>query len=208
MKRNLWIPFAAALALCVSVAAGARASTDGLNPLELALQNGDVPATVHRTILGPAAPHLITQDALRFIGTGLKGADYSYTWPAGGTVAVPALGRTEKEWHLWGEVYVAPSVAAAKTLYRNGKAAKTGYFSDFPIKHLSRLSLPREGDEWFALLGPDGRGLQAMVFVRKGSVVWELRVGRSPDQWRASRSQIVAVLRMYAAKQKVRVGGG
>lgn len=204
MKRTIVL---VAAVLCAT-AALAHAATESLNPLKAALQHSDVPATVQGTILGPAHPSLITQDALRFIGTGLKGADYNYTWPAGGTVTVPTLGPTEKDWHLWGEVYVAPSVAAAKTLFRNGQRAQTGYFSDFPIKGLSHPSFPKEGEEQLALTGPDAGGPQAMVFVRKGSVVWELRVGHSPAQWKVSRSQVLGLLKMYAAKQKVRVGAG
>lgn len=202
MKR---ITLLLAVVLWGSVAV-AHAAVDGRNPLKLALQHSDVPATVKGSLLGPAAPHLETQDALRFLGTGLKAADYSYAWPAGGTVATP-IGAVDKEWYLSGEVYVAPSIAAAKTLFRNGKAAQHGFFSDFPDSHLSRLNL-QEGDEQFALLGPDAGGPQAMVFVRKGSVVWELRVTHSPAQWHVSKAQVVALLKMYAAKQRARVGSG
>ena len=47
-----------------------------------------------------------------------------------------------------------------------------------------------------------------MVFVRKGAVVWQLRVATIPLQFQATEAQMVAVLETYAAKQKSRVGTG
>lgn len=192
-------------ALACAVIATAAAAASG-NPLRLALQRSDMPSSVENTVLGQAKPELEKQESLRFIGTGLKGADYSYMWPAGGTVKVHDLGPTQKQWHVGGEVLVAPSVAAAKKLFRAGKAAQTGFFSDFPIDHVAPLTLPHYGDEQLAVVGPDGGGPQAMVFVRKGAVVWELRVSHNPAQWTVTKAPIVALLETYAAKQKARVG--
>jgi len=191
-----------------AVAGGWTAFASGAarNPVRLALQRNDVPSTVQGTLLGPPAPHVIKADILRFIGTGLRGADYSYTWPAGGRINVPTLGATDKQWHLSGDVYVASSVAAAKTLFANGRAAQHGFFSDFGTDAATRLVLPRYGDEQFGLLGKDAGGPQAMVFVRKGTVVWELRIGHSPPQWIVTRTQVLGQLKIYAAKEKARVG--
>jgi hypothetical protein len=182
------------------------ATASAANPLVLALQHADMPSTVENHLAGPAKPEKEDPANLRFIGTGLKGADYSYEWPAGGTVKVAELGPAPKQWHVYGEVFVAPSVAAATKLFADGKAAQTGFFSDFPTDHVADLTLPHYGDEQFALVGPDGGGPQAMVFVRKGSVVWELRVSHNPAQWTVTKAPVVALLKTYAAKQKARVG--
>src|SRR5262245_56536702 len=102
------IVLAALAALAAGLAAAAHAWSGALNPVKLALQHSDLPSNVEGTILGPAHPTPMSQYSLRVLGPGLKGADYSYTWPAGGTVDVPGLGATAKEWHLSGEVFVAP----------------------------------------------------------------------------------------------------
>jgi hypothetical protein len=206
-RTPVGILLAVAAGLIASTAFGYGATKD---PLRLALQRGDMPQSVKASLFGPAGPSRMKPDILRFIGTGLRGAEYSYTWPAGGQVNVPGLGPTEKDWHLSGRVYVAPTPAAARTLFQDGKRAEHGFFSDFGTDGAVRLALPRYGDEQFGLLGVQGAkesgGPQAMVFVRRGVVVWELRIGHSPPKWTVTRAQVLAQLKAYALKQKARVG--
>src|SRR5262249_38876483 len=149
----------------------------------------------------PAKPGCESQESLRFIGTGLKGADYSYTWPAVGS-------SLEKQWHLTGEVFVAPNVGAATKLFADGKAAGHGFFADFGTEHAKPLPLPSYGDQQLALIAPDAGGPQAMVFVRRGAVVWELRIGHSSPSWKVTQAQVVEMLKTYATEQKKRVGAG
>jgi hypothetical protein len=188
----------------------AHAGATAKNPaLRLALQRKDMPANVEGGPLGPVGPRETDQDSLDVLGTGLKGADYFYKWPAGGTVNAPGLGAIDKEWRVSGDVVVAPSVAAARKLFAGGKAAQTGFFSDFPTdEDATPLRLPSYGEEQLALLGKDADGPEAMVFVRKGLVVWELRVGHSPSKWAVTKAQVVGLLETYAKKQKARVGAG
>ena len=47
------------------------------------------------------------------------------------------------------------------------------------------------------------------MFVRKGSVVWQVALGHGPLQWRnAKKAQALTQLKKYAAKQMRRVGTG
>jgi len=201
--------------LAVAVAAAAHGATVAANGavepiLKLALQRADMPATTRKPPIASPSPAPIPRSALAALRVpGLQGADYAYTWPAGGVVDT-AIGAIDKEWHLEGSVYRAPDAAGAKKLFALGKAAQIGFFSDFPSepRFLSRLVLPRYGDEQFVLVSTDARfGVQAMAFVRSGSVVWELRVAPIPLKFEAAKEQVVAVLRSYAAKQKRRIGG-
>jgi len=137
---------------------------------------------------------------------GLQAARYTYTWPAGGTLSTP-IGTIDKEWLIEGEVFRAPNEADAKRLYALGVAARIGHFSydDFPGEPKT-LALPAYGDEQFGRVGSDpATGLGVMVFVRKGKVVWQLRVATIPLQFQVTREQLVAVLNTYALKQKSRI---
>jgi hypothetical protein len=201
------------ISLAVAAAAVVDAATGGGNPQQLALKralqaNDFLPAKVEPSLLGPAGPAPKTQDSLGFIGKGLYGADYNYTWKPGGTVSVPGLGATDKEWHVFGDVFIAPSAVAAKQLFADGRAAEHGFFADFGTEQADSLKLPRYGDEQLALVAPDAGGPHAMVFVRKGNTVWELSVGHSPPKWIVTKAQIVELLKTYAHKQSTRVGAG
>jgi len=189
-----------AFAAVVLAQGSPAASSSCGSALTLALQKADVPSTVQGSLFGPAKPHCKTADALRFIGTGLKGADYSYTWPVSGS--------TEKDWHLTGDVFVALNAPAAKKLFADGKAAQHGFFADFGTEKAKPLTGLHYGDEQLGWVGPDAGGPQAMVFVRRGAVVWELRIGHSPPAWKVTKAQVLTMLNTYAAKQKKRVGAG
>jgi hypothetical protein len=188
---------AIALTALSSAAPAYAANSSCSSVLAHALQRADMPSTIE----GPSKPDCKSADTLHFIGTGLKGAGYSYTWPV-------VRGSFEKEWHVTGEVFVAPSVAAAKQLFADGKAAQHGFFSDFSTDGATALSLPSFGDEQLALLGKDAGGPQAMVFVRRRATVWELRIGHSLPTWKVTKNLVVGMLETYAAKQKLRVGTG
>jgi hypothetical protein len=108
-------------------------------------------------------------------------------------------------------VFRAPDVSGAKRFFALGVAAKIGAFSyeSFPDDEMKNLNLPAYGDEQFARVGTHpATGMGVMVFVRKGGVVWQLRVATIPLQFQATEAQMVAVLETYAAKQKSRVGAG
>jgi hypothetical protein len=206
LRLVVFVAAVAAATHCPTVAASGAAQ-----PIALALQRADMPGTPRKAPLASPSPAALGRSALSPFGIpGLQGAGYAYTWAAGGAVET-AIGPIEKEWHLEGSVYRAPDAAGAKRLFALGKAAQTGFFSDFPTepRFLARLALPRYGEEQTALVSTDPRfGVQAMVFVRKGSVVWELRVGPIPLQFKPAKERVVAVLRTYAAKQERRVGAG
>lgn len=200
---------AVGLAAAATIAATALAAAARPNPLTLALHLSDLPRNVEKSPSWSPSPSLEKQADVAILGVkGTAAADYAYTWPAGGTVNLSGLGRTAKEWHVAGTVFVTPSAAAARTLYGYGKQAQHGFFADFATDGSAKLSLPSLGDEQLGLLGKDAGGLQAMVFVRKGRVVWQLRVGHSPPKWTVTKAQVLSQLNTYAAKQRARVAGG
>jgi hypothetical protein len=193
---------AASLALTMSAASAPRPI------LKLALQRADVPATAKKAPLWSPSPRPIAADALAPLGVrGLQGADYAYTLPAGGSLSTP-IGRVDKEWHLTGDVYRAPNQAGAKRLFALGKAAGSGFFADFAGQPNDLGGLPSYGDEQIGRISTDSDGVHVMVFVRKGAIVWEMRVEPIPRQFRATKTQVTAVLKAYAPKQKARAGNG
>jgi hypothetical protein len=199
----------AAVLAAATVTTAALAATAIRDPLRLALQRADMPANTRQAPPDAPSPARMNPAHLTPLGVrGLKGASYAYKWPAGGTVATP-LGPWDKEWYLSGDVFAAPDLAGARKLFDLGKRARTGFFSDFPDEPTTvRVTLPAYGDQQFALYSAHRAGLGAMVFVRKGTVVWQLRIAPIPRQFRPTKAQVLAVLRTYAAKQKTRVGAG
>jgi hypothetical protein len=194
----------------LSLPAMAPASSSAGNPLKLALQRADMPPTTDKAPSWDPSPHAKRSGDLAILGVpGLKGAGYSYTWAAGGTVA-SSTGPLEKQWHVSGDVFVAPSPAAAKRLFDLGKRAQIGFFSDFPGQpdKLVPVSLPSYGDQQFGVLAEVPTGTEAMVFVRKAAVVWELRISGNPLKWIRTRAQVLALLKKYAPIQKSRIGPG
>jgi hypothetical protein len=204
-SRRTVVAYLAAASLAVTALAAAASPS----PLALALHLSDLPANVEKPPAWSPSPSLEKPADVAILGVkGTTAAGYGYTWPAGGTVDLAGLGPTPKEWHLTGTVFVAPGLAGARRLYDYGKAAQHGFFSDFDTDGATSLKPPSLGDAQFGLLGRDAGGPQAMVFVRKGSVVWQLRIGHSPSKWTVTKAQVLAQLKTFAAKQKARVAGG
>jgi hypothetical protein len=192
----------------LALAVAAHGAAVGKDPLRIALRRADVPANAEKAPAWSPSPSRIKQEALSPLGPDLRGADFHYVWSAGGTVQVSGLGAADKQWSLDGSVFVAPSRAAAKRLFELGKRAQIGFFSDEPSEpsSLHPLSLPRYGDEQFGLLTTWPKNPpHALVFVRRGAVVWQLRIVAIPRQWPVTKTQTIAQLRTYAPKQAKRV---
>ena len=203
MFRRAIVPIAAIVAmLCPTVVVSGAAKPI----VQLALQRSDAPATAKETTF--TYPEPVDPAHLAPLGVrGLQAAHYIYTWPTGEKLETP-IGQLDKEWTIEGEVFRAPDVNGAKRLYALGVAAQIGAFSydDFPGEP-RKLNLPAYGDEQIAKVASHpATGMGVMVFVRKGNVVWQLRVATIPLQFKATEAQMVSVLQTYAAKQKDRVG--
>ncbi len=189
---------ACALGAAGSVEAAAK------DPLRVALRQADLTAGAHGSTTRSSA------SGLRVFGVaGLKGASSGYSFPAGGSVKTP-LGPLAKEWRLDGDVFVSPDRDGAQKLFQLGKRAGVGLFSDVPeSRFVKTVKLPAYGDEQLAYITTNAaRGMQAVVFVRKGRIVWELMIVAIPLQWHASKAQLIGTLKTYAFKQKTRVGTG
>lgn len=195
--------FAAAALAALAVLVAAAAALAAPDPLRLALQKSDFPAGVHgSTARSPAS-------GVRAFGiAGLKAANLTFSWPAGGTVNT-SLGPADKEWLLVGDVFVAPNEAGARKLFELGKRAG-GFFSDVAgLPQYVTSGLPRYGDEQLAYTWTQrATGLHAVLVVRKKAVVWQLMVGPVPRQWRVTKTQVLHELQTYALKEKARVGSG
>lgn len=173
---------------------------------QLALQRSDMPPTTMTS--DQQQPQVLDPDHLRPFGiAGLQAADYTYIWPAGGTLNTP-IGVINKEWLVAGEVFLAPDERAAKRLYTLGVAAQIGHFSQGDFAGEPRpLALPAYGEEQIGRVTTDpANGLSVMVFVRTGRVVWQLRAVTIPLQFQVTQAQLVEVLKTYALKQKDRIG--
>jgi len=206
-RRAVVLVAVIAAMLCPTVLVG-----DAARPvLQLALQRADMPTTTEKSTSAIPYPRVVDPSHLRPFGVrGLQSAEYQYAWPTGGTITTP-IGPIDKQWFIEGEVFRAPDEGGAKRFFALGVAAKTGAFSydSFPGDKLKNLDLPTYGDEQFARVGTHpATGLGVMVFVRKGAVVWQLRVAVIPLQFQATEAQMVEVLKTYAVKQKSRVGSG
>jgi hypothetical protein len=90
------------------------------------------------------------------------------------------------------------------TLKSPGDARKTYrlFKDDLAPKPDNIVQLPAYGDEQVAWWTPSVS--KAELLVRKGSMVWQLEV--NPDL--LTKSQTLAQLRVYAVKQKRRIGSG
>lgn len=201
MVRRSVVPVAVIAAVLIHTGLGAAAEPI----LKLALQRADMPATLQK---GPFAyPEVVDPNHLKpFLTRGLEAAHYVFQWKVG-TLNTP-IGSVDKQWVLEGNVYRAPDETSAKRFFALGKAAQIGTFSydSFPGK-LQNLDMPAYGDEQVARVSNDpATGLGVMVFVRKGTVVWETRVATIPIQFQVPQTEMVKVLDAYAAKQKARVG--
>lgn len=173
--------------------------------LKLALQRADMPLTTKKSTF--SYPEIQKTDALGAIGA-REVAHYVYTWPVG-TLKTP-IGTIDKEWVVEGHVFRAADENGAKRLFAVGKAANIGHFSYESVPgDPKNLNLSAYGVEQIArVTAHPGTGMVVMVFVRAGAVVWQMRVATSPLQFQPTQAEMVAVLEMYAAKQKARVGAG
>jgi hypothetical protein len=195
MRRRV-IPITLASALAVT--AIAVAASVARDPARLALQRADAPRNVD---LSPGVDPVDPEAIADLDVPGLKAADYSYAWPAGGA------GR---HWRIAGSVFVAPSRSGAQNLYLHATKLRYGLpFIDllYPPRDQAQLRLPSYGDEQLGLAGY-GDGAEATLYVRRGVVVWGLSVTHWPSAWKPTRAAVVAQLRLYARKQAARVGRG
>jgi hypothetical protein len=171
----------------------------------LALQRADMPATTKKSTF--SYPEVQRTDALGAVGA-REAVHYVYMWPVG-TLKTP-IGTIDKEWVVEGNVFRAADENGAKRLFAVGRAANIGHFSYESVPgEPKNLNLPAYGVEQIARVTTHpGTGMVVMVFVRTGTVVWQMRVAASPLQFQPTEAEMVAVLEMYAAKQKARVGAG
>ena len=179
--------------------------------LQLALQPGDMPATAASLSPRVADPEMLAAFAASGVQD-VQGAHYGYSWPINGTTKTSG-DSIPNAWNITGEVYRAPDESGAKRLFALSKRpldedrlgigfASYGSFGS----EIKSLDLPPYGDEQFARGSTDPTDeLAVMVFVRKGTVVWQMLVSPSLT-FEPTEGQMVAVLETYAAKQKARVG--
>src|SRR5688500_1155854 len=122
---------------------GALAAASVLDPLRIALKRADMPPTTLPAPPDSPNPSRLSAASLRPLGvSGLKGATYGYTWPAGGTVET-AIGPLDKQWRVSGDVFAAPDRVGSRRLFDLGKRARIGFFSDFPDEPSTvRVTLP------------------------------------------------------------------
>jgi len=185
---------------------------DAAEPIpQLALQPGDMPATAASLSPRVADPEMLEAFAASGVRA-VQGAHYGYTWPIDGTTKTSG-DSIPKAWTVTGEVYRAPDESGAKRLFALSKRpldkdrlgigfASYGSFG----RTIKNLDLPPYGDEQFARGSTDPTDeLAVMVFVRKGTVVWQVLVSPSLT-FKPTEAQMVEVLETYAAKQKARVG--
>jgi hypothetical protein len=201
MVRRSVVPVAVIAAMLIQTGLGGAAEPI----LKLALQRADMPATLQK---GPFPyPEIVDPNHLKpFLIRGLEAAHYVYQWTVG-TLNTP-IGSVDKQWVLEGNVYRAPDENSAKRFFALGKAAQIGTFSydSFPGKP-QNLDMPPYGDEQFGRVSNySSTGLGVLVVVRKGAVIWEIRVATIPIQFQVAQAEMVKVLDTYAAKQKARVG--
>ena len=194
--------------LCSTMAVG-----DAAEPvLQLALQPGDIPATANVIFSRPKPLDTDTVEAFAASGVhGVQGAYYGYAWPINGTSKTSG-DSIPNGWNVSGEVYQAPDESGAKRLFALGKRpldkSRLGVgFESYGSfgREIKNLDLPPYGDEQFARGSTDPTDdLAVMVFVRKGTIVWQMLVSPSLT-FEPTEAQMVAVLETYAAKQKARV---
>jgi hypothetical protein len=180
--------------------------------LKLALQPGDMPATAKVIVSRPRPLDIETVEAFAASGVrGVQGAYYGYAWPINGTSKTSG-DSIPNGWNVTGEVYQAPDESGAKRLFALGKRpldkSRLGVgFESYGSfgREIKNLDLPSYGDEQFARGSTDPTDdLAVMVFVRKGTIVWQMLVSPSLT-FKPTEAQMVAVLETYAPKQKARV---
>ena len=130
-------------------------------------------------------------------------------------------GDPKREEDVSVQVWVAKSVAGAKSIYRQTVATYTGkaQTGTAAFRGEVTLELPGYGDEQFADYLPNPSRPHGQLIVRKNMVVWYLTAenctplafscyGTSRTERPIGRVRATAELKKYAAKQKARVGKG
>ena len=187
------------MALAAALATSALAASAALNPTSLILRARDFPSGTKTGL------DLLSAAQLAHLDRGLRGALWTASVPAGSVNT--SYGRQPKTWSVAGDVVVAPNRSSAQRLFRLAKDTGAGFASHAtgPIG-----TLPRYGDDQFAfwMNRTPNNGPEAGLFVRRGSVVWQMTVTGVPREWRTTRAQVLAQLRRYALQQQRRVGAG
>ena len=168
--------------------------------LKLALQLADMPKTAKSAL---SSPRLMEEEWLAPLGVReVQAAQYLYQWPVDGTNWSDSIPRL---WQLEGQVYRAPDQSVAKRLFAMGKATGGGLRSDshFRGEKVRDLNLPAYGDEQFVRVSALYGRVVGLLFVRKGTVVWEMLVD-STVTFTPAEAQVVELLQKYGAIQKAR----
>ena len=169
--------------LVLALTATAAAVTSAADPSRLVLAKSDFPAGARHDAISMEGNYT---KALAAQGIKAKATGYS----------VLLDGKTNDE-TVNGSVTTTGSSSQAKKLFNLIKADP-----DYGPKPGSIVRLPAYGDDQWATY--DKKNSKAGMYVRKGSVVWQLEV----DLNLKTKAQTLAALQGYAAKQKRRVGSG
>jgi len=170
--------------LALVITATATATTSAADPSRLVLARPDFPAGVQYSTI-PMDGTTFTK-ALAAQGIHAKATGYY----------VLLDGKTNNK-TVDGFVTTTGSSSEAKKLFNLIKTDP-----DYRPKPGTLVKIPAYGDEQFATY--EKRSGKAGMYVRKGSVVWQLEVSLGL----LTKSQKLAQLKAYAAKQKARVGSG
>jgi hypothetical protein len=176
------VRLAAAVLITAGLAAGSAFAAGALNAKNLVLQASDMPSGAKRVSFGSS------KGAIKIPRT-IKGqvAYVGYRFKSGGaTEMVAAAAGVVKSTQDGHDVLV----------YMKKQLSRSGTFKN--------LSLPSYGDEQFSA-GASTSGFSAgVVFVRKGTRLWEVVVSGFPS---FSKTKMLSELKKYAAKEKARAGG-
>jgi hypothetical protein len=170
-------------------AAGAPAASSGQEPKSLALRASDFPASAQQ--MGGKA---IDAKKLAQLFGGARGSAYGTTYQ---------FPRGQKREFVFDIVVVCASPAQAR-----------GTFAALvKVQHPgTAVRLPSFGDKQVAVVTGDTRNEEAggWIVARRNSIVWELDIDTDPTakDFGLSKAQVLAELRTYAAKQKLRVQEG
>ena len=169
--------------LAATVAGSAVAASLAPNPAALLLRKSDFPATAKYT-WGNMPTNVI--NGLKGLGIKASGAYVAATVPV----------SSAKSETVTGSVFTTASSGQARKAY----AAFKRDFGSRP-----KLSLPAYGDEQIAVY-KSGTSMGEML-VRRNSVVWELSI-EGMGLLVIPKAKMIAEMKKYAAKQKIRVGAG
>jgi hypothetical protein len=193
--RTLALVVTAALAL----AASALAASAARDPSTLILQRKDFPAHSDYDA-SPGADGFELKPALE-----KKSLDVDLGGYLGETYS-----KKKGMLIVRGAVITTPSLAKAKQVFEVAVKARQAFWKLLGAKYTPFAGVPSFGDQQLAFAKKptvlvDG---SMDVVVRKRTVVWLLEVVVTDRQPPPPMSEIVADLKMYAAKEKSRVGAG